>query len=341
MRHTRTVGLALLATGAVVIAGCSSSKSATPSGGDSTTSTGSSASAGGSDSSGLAAAKAYLAANLPNPTSLGLDTKLSKKPATGKYIISLETAQPVSKQKDDAIAAAAKVLGWRYDRITVGNGVEDASKAFASAISRKPDGIHTSGQPKATYTAQLAAAKAAGIAVLSDSTTDSPGDGLISTALDNSPQVKIWGKMDAAYFVSDSEGKGHAAVFNIESFPILTAWSSGFAEGVSEWCPGCKVTTVNEQAADIGTKIPSSVVSTIQRDPKITYAAFAFGDMTIGVGPALKAAGLSDKVKIFGETPAASDLQGLKDKTEAMWGRLRDSDPGLARRRHVRPVLQR
>ncbi len=313
MTLVRGVGLALLVTGTVVLAACSSAGGTKKSG--PATGTTSSADVVG----GVAAAKAYLAENSKNPTNLGLDAKLSKKPATGKYIISLETAQPVSTQKDDAIAAAAKVLGWRYERINVGNGAEDPAKAFAAAIARKPDGIHTSGQPKATYTAQLAAAKSAGIAVISDSTTDSPGGGLISTALDNSPQVKIWGKMTAAYFVADSDGKGHAAIFNITSFPILTAYEAGFRDAVAEWCPDCKVTSVNEQASDIGTKIPSSVVSTLQRDPSIGYAAFAFGDMTIGVTSALKSAGFGGKVKIMGETPAAANLTGLVNKTEAMW----------------------
>ena len=64
----------------------------------------------------------------------------------------------------------------------------------------------------------------------------------------------------------------------------------GFKAAFAQWCPACTVKDVDQQATDIGTKTPQSVVSTFQRDPKLNYAIFSFGDMTIGLQAALKSA---------------------------------------------------
>src|SRR6266404_7945826 len=90
------------------MAACSSSSSGTAS---SSSGTASSSSGTGSSGVDVAGAQAIVAKYLNPPQSLGLPP-LSKKPPPGKYVISLETPQPVSLQKDNAIAVAAALLGW-------------------------------------------------------------------------------------------------------------------------------------------------------------------------------------------------------------------------------------
>jgi ribose transport system substrate-binding protein len=298
---------------AVVLSACSSSKSSGSSSGGT----------GGSDSSsGVTAAKAYLATVAANPAGIELSTPLSKKPEAGKLVVKLVTAQPVTKVVSDGTAAGAAALGWSYKAIPVGTGPEDIQKAFSAALALKPAplGIEVSGYPKVTFAKQLAEAKSKGIAVLSESTTDAPGtgDGIVGL-LDGPSQVQIWGKDIAAEVIADSNGKAHVAMFSVSAYPILGEFVKGFKAAMSEWCPDCSVKDVDQQATDIGTKTPQSVVSTFQRDPKLNYAIFSFGDMTIGLDAALKGAGLSGKVKIAGETATAANLQGVKNGTELAW----------------------
>jgi ABC-type sugar transport system substrate-binding protein len=314
-RTARVVGgIAVLA---VVLSACSSSKTGS-SGGSSSGKSSASAAASGSAGSGVGAAKSYLDSVSGNPTGIGIDAALSKTPPTGKYIINLTTGEPVAKIKSDAEAAAAKALGWKYESISIGSTAEAPHDAMESAISKKPDGISFSGAPSAAFGTAIADAKAANIPLLGDTITETAVSPLISSSLDDATQVANWGKMVAAQFVVDSKGKGKAAVFTINQYPVLVAWQDAVKKNVAAWCPSCSLKLVNVAATDIGTKLPQQVVSSFQSDPTLGYALFSTGDETLGLNAALSAASLT-KVKVMGETPNEGNIQALKDKKELGW----------------------
>ncbi|WP_459986020.1 sugar ABC transporter substrate-binding protein [Nocardioides sp. AN3] len=322
MRRAKTARLLVSAT----VAGLALSACSNSGGGNSA----SSSDAGGDDAAGVAAAKAYLQTISGNPSDIVLKTPLSKKPEPGKLIVRLVTPQPVAKVASDGTAAGAAALGWSYKAIPVGTGPEDIQKAFEAALALKPAplGIVVSGYPKVTFAKQLAEAKSKGIAVISEATTDPAGTGDGIVGLVNGPsQVRIWGKDVAAQVVADSNGKAKVAMFSISAYPILGEFVKGFKEALSEWCPSCTVTDVDQQATDVGTKTPQSVVSTFQRNPKLNYAIFSLGDLTIGVDAAVKSAGLTN-VKIAGEVPAAANLQAIKDGNELAWTGLAAAEMG-------------
>ncbi len=304
---------AILAAASLILTGCGSSDG------------GSAAVAATADSSnpGVAAAKAYLDTQQANPTSIQITEPLSKKPDPGKLIVKLVTPQPVTQVVSDGTKAAAEAIGWNYKTIPVAATAEGIQKAFQAALELKPAplGIQVSGYPKVTFAAQLAEAKKRGIAVVSESTTDLPGtdDGIVAL-LDGPSQVQIWGKDIAAKVIADSNGKAQVAMVSVSAYPILGEFVKGFKDAFTEWCPtDCSVTDLDQQATDVGTKTPTAIVSALQRNPKLNYAVFSFGDLTIGLHAALSAAGLSDKVKIAGETATAANLQAVKDGTELAW----------------------
>lgn len=272
---------------------------------------------------GVVEAKAYLAEQQANPTSIEMEEPLSKKPDGGKLVVKLVTPQPVTQVVSDGTKAAAEALGWTYKAIPVAATAEGIQKAFQAALELQPApiGIEVSGYPKVTFAAQLAEAQKRGIAVVSESTTDAPstGDGIVAL-LDGPSQVQLWGKAIAAQVVADSDGKAQVAMVSVSAYPILGEFVKGFKDAFSQWCPtACSVTDLDQQATDVGTKTPASIVSALQRNPKLNYAVFSFGDLTIGLHAALNAAGLSDKVKIAGETATAANLQAVKDGTELAW----------------------
>jgi ribose transport system substrate-binding protein len=278
--------------------------------------------AAGTSNAGVEAAKAYLATQLSNPTSIEVKQPLSKKPDPGKLVVKLVTPQPVTTVVSDGAKAAAELLGWSYKAIPVGAGPEDIQKAFKAAMELQPTpaAIEVSGYPKVTFAAQLAEAKSRGIMVISESTTDAPGTGDgIDVLLDGPSQVQLWGKDIAAAVVADSNGTAKVAVVSVSAYPILGEFVKGFKAALTEWCPACKTVDLDQQATDVGTKTPSSIVSAVQRDPAIKYAVFSFGDLTIGLNSALTSAGLNGKLKIAGETATAANLQGVKAGTELAW----------------------
>jgi len=307
------------------MAACSSSSpnsagTASTNSGTASTNSGTASSGGGAASSGIdvAGAQAIVAKYLNPPQSLGLPP-LSKKPPAGKFVISLETPQPVSMQKDNAIAAAASLLGWKYARIPIGTEADAPQKAFLFALQRKPDVVHFSGTPAVQIQAQLKMAQQQGVIAVSDSTTDTAQPPVISANLDSTAQVITWGQMTGAYVVAQSKAPTTIAVFTISAYPILQVYTSSFRDTVMKYCPACHVNVVDQQIADLGTKTPQSVVSTVQRSPQTKWVIFSFGDLSLGVPAALQAAGLTQQVKVGGETPSPANLQALRNGTEAVW----------------------
>jgi ribose transport system substrate-binding protein len=264
----------------------------------------------------------FLASAATNPPDIVLKEPLAAPPEHGKLVVSLVTPQPVTQVESKAAASAAKALGWDHRAIPIEPTADGIQKAFQTAFELKPQpvAITLTGYPKVAYAAQLKTAKSRGIAVITSSTTDPPatGDG-IEAAIDGPAQVREAGRTIAAFIVADSKGTAHVALFGISSYPILGEFAAGFKDGLAKWCPDCTVKDVDQQATDVGTKTPQSVVSTFQGNPDLNYAVFSFGDMTIGVDAALAAASLSGKVKIAGEAATPANIKAVKAGHELAW----------------------
>jgi len=304
---------------ALVLASCSSSgkSSSGTSGGTSTGATTTSQGTSGG-SSGATAAKAYEQQFLKAPTSIGIDTPLSKKPASGKTVIGLDSGLGSAKVLAQYWKQAAEDLGWTYKDIISGSTPEDQQKAFESALQQSPAGILTSGIPISTLKSQLAEAASKKIWVNTSASTDSPSGAMFDTSIANPAQLAEWGKMVAAYVVSESGGKAEVLDFSLPVFPILEAFDKSFQQNLKTWCAACKVTEIPQQGADIGTKTPQSVVSAAQSHPNAKWLIFDLGDLATGVTTALQAASLSG-LHIGGLTADTPNLQNLKSKKEDVW----------------------
>ena len=158
-----------------------------------------------------------------------------------------------------------------------------------------------------------------GAIAISDSTTDTAAPPVISASLDSSAQVEKWGEMTGAYVVAQSKAPTTIAVFTISAYPILQVYTNSFRNTVMKYCPACHVNVVDQAVTDFGTRTPQSVVSTVQRSPQTEWVIFSFGDLSLGVPAALQGAGLTQQVKIGGETPSAANLQALRNGTQAVW----------------------
>lgn len=325
--HTRKLLLPIVTatTLAVVLAACSSSGGTNGKSADTSQGTGTSQGAGtqsaGTQSGGAAVAKAQSVVSdaLKNPTSIGITNKLTKAPPTGKFIVICSSSEAVTVKKNKSFADAAKLLGWRTQTLVQGTGPEDPGKALTQAIALKPDMILISGSSLPSLKSQLAAAKAANIPVLAETVTDPKIESVFDNTIDGPPQVENVAKLMANYVVAKTNGKANVAVFNLPVYGVLTTYTKTFTSTVKSLCSACKVTEVDQQITDIGTKTPASVVSTVQRDPSINWLIFTIGDLTIGVPEALKAANLSGKVSIGGETPTQKNFSEMKSGADEAW----------------------
>jgi len=309
----KTLATVVMLTSALAIAACSSSSSTSSGSGS-----GGESSSGGSSSSGVTAAKAYQQQFLNAPTSINVSTPLKSKPEAGKLLIGMNSGLGSAKVLAQYWAQAAADAGWKYKDLISGTTPSAQQAAFNSAIQQNPDGILTSGIPESTIASGLALAKQKGIWVNTSASTDQPSGAMFDTSIANPAQLHEWGKMVAAYVVTQSNGKADIQTFSLPVFPILYEFDKAFKAAIAQWCPDCKVTEHPQQGSDIGTKTPQSVVSAVTRDPSTSWLIFDLGDLETGVDAALAAAGLHG-LHIGGLTADIPNIQALKNKTQDVW----------------------
>jgi ribose transport system substrate-binding protein len=124
--------------------------------------------------------------------------------------------------------------------------------------------------------------------------------------------------MIAAAAIVQSNGKAKVQLFNLPVFPILLEFDNGFKAAMDEWCPGCTVKENPQQAADIGAKTPSAVVSALQKAPNTDWVVFDLAELETGVDAALAGAGITN-VHMGGLSALPSNYEGLKKGTQDAW----------------------
>jgi ribose transport system substrate-binding protein len=315
----KTLAVVIAGISALTIAACSSSSSS-PTSSSTTTGGGSTAtgSASGTASSGVAAAQAYQQQFLNAPTSIGISTPLKSKPTAGKLLVGLDSGLGSAKVLAQYWAQAAADAGWTYKDLISGSTSSTQQSAMNSAIQLNPAGILTSGIPNSTIQTQLTLAAQKGIWVNSSATTSPPSGAMFDTSIANPDQLHQWGKMVAAYVVTQSNGKAVIQMFSLPVFPILYEFDIAFKAAIAQWCPDCKVSEHPQQGSAIGTTTPQAVVSSVTRDPSTNWLIFDLGDLETGVTAALSAAGLHG-LHIGGLTADTPNIAGLKDKTQDVW----------------------
>jgi ribose transport system substrate-binding protein len=262
-------------------------------------------------SSGAAAAgsstKAVVAAPPTRPpASIQVEQALSKAPAKGKKVIFLQCELPACARYVPGINAATTALGWSAKTEVFKNA--DPGGALQQAINEHPDYIAITGIPAAALKPQLAAARKAGIPVISCATPDKPTAGGYSvqcggTLATDADYVARW-------VINDSGGKGHLVALTIPQFPVLNTETDWLKANLKRLCSGCSLDQLDLTIDDVaGGQVASKLIAFVQSHPNVNYVYFTFNDLSRGVPAALKAAGFGGKVKLVG---AAGDAAIMK-----------------------------
>jgi ribose transport system substrate-binding protein len=192
-----------------------------------------------------------------------------------------------------------------------------AATAMSNAIALKPDAIVAAGNPVSVFPQQVATMKRDGIAYIPIGTTDPIGNG-VTADVGNVKDFQLEGRWLANWVVADSGGKANSVIFTLNTFPVLQVFSSTYQSTVQSLCSACRADVQSVAATAIGTTLPSEVVSYLRAHPSVNYAAFAYGDMTIGLASALQQANLSDRVKVATQSGAPSNYEDIAAGTEAV-----------------------
>jgi len=314
----RIIAALAVLVGAMSLAACASSPSSgQPAAAGSTTQ----AASGGTKVS--SALRARVQALLANPTGIGRTTALTRKPATGKLIVGIETPISTALVTGAGQAAGAALLGWKYKTIQEGTGPEDPEQALNLAIALKPSGIIYYTAPRQSMAAGLAKAKAAGIPVVTSATPDAnpPAAPIIAQYNNSAAMLAPLGSGLADYVAVNSNLSAHVALVTLPVYSVLQSFDNEFQGELKTDCAQCTITQVPQQLTDLGTVTPTSVVNAVRRDPQINYVIFDCGCAAAGVSAALRAAGLNSVV-IGGEGPLTPSIKELQQGQNEAWAAL-------------------
>lgn len=270
-------------------------------------------------STGIAAAKKNLEKWTAAPTKIGVSEPLKAKPAPGKTVAVLGTADPNNVKIQKKVKQIAESVGWKYELFSYDPAKPDTFQgALTTALAKKADYITETGLPLTP--AQLKQVKDAGAKLALSSVAPVTVEDPIIVNSNGPASDEQMGRMVADFFAVDSGGKGKAVMEHVPSYPILGAFVDGFTKELDAVCPACEVERVDVTLPQLaGGKVPSLVTSALRKNPDATYAIFDVGPFATGVPAALKAAGLEGKVKIIGEAADEAAIAGLKDGSHTAW----------------------
>ena len=238
------------------------------------------------------------------PTSVGVTEPLSKTPETGKNVTYLQCGVGICQQIGDELDDAAKALGWNMTYVDQGTTPEQIVAAWDRALSAspKPDAILTSGVPVVVYQRELDEAAKAGIAVVDWASANPPGTPGIIFDINPVEDNEQRGKLLADYAATTSNGAAKSVFVNMPDYPTLVAEQKAYEAELAAVCSECTNDVLDFAATDIGTKVPSAIVSYLQQHPDVNYLVMSFDDMSLGVPEALRAAGLDKNIQIIGQS---------------------------------------
>lgn len=201
----------------------------------------------------------------------------------GKFVIIIPCgmAAPGCGVPGQAMADAAKALGWKSQIIDGKLNPTGYQDAMRQAIAAHPDGILTDALSCVDIKVQLQAAKDAKIPVIAgpssfDCDASDSGPNLYTSVIksggDMIPFHKALGEMRANYVIAKTDGKAKIILTTHSDF-ISTTLEQDAYKKVLATCAGCEtVATVNIAAGDLGTPavIQQKVATVLQQHPEAT-----------------------------------------------------------------------
>jgi ABC-type sugar transport system substrate-binding protein len=239
------------------------------------------------------------------PTAIPMTQPIDKPIPTGKNITFINCGVTACAIGAEIVKEAAQALGWTVTAIGTDGSPQQIQEAFASALRKKTDAIAIDGTPRAVIEKQIAEAQKQGVPIAAAFMTDPASGGVISNTGGLAFQAQ-YGRAGAAYAVTKTNGDLHAVAVILQGLPAAEASGDAFVTNVPKFCSSCTVDKLEVPLTAIGKDMPDRIVSYLRSHPKVNFVALTVADSTgNGLPAALQAAGLKDKVQLFGAGGAA------------------------------------
>lgn len=264
--------------------------------------------------SALAQAQALVTSLTQRPTSLSVPALPSKPPA-GKTIDFMACGVPVCQAFGNVVKEAAAAAGWNFKSIDIGGTPQTVSDGYDQAVRDNPGGVIGSGGfPASLMSHQLQQLAAEHVPVVLVDVSD---PGAAAGAILTSATQSQYGKEMGDWILADSHGKdANVAIMTSPATPIYSSTHQAIQQALSS-CSSCSTSSYSFAFTDVGTTLPTKVVTYLTSHPSTNYLFFDFSNEVDGVPAALQAAGLASKVKILTTDTTATETGYLKNGQES------------------------
>jgi ABC-type sugar transport system substrate-binding protein len=268
--------------------------------------------AGGSAGPGVSEAQALAQKATTRPTTIGLTTPVGKPIPTGKKVAFISCGVEACEIQGDIIKQGAADLGWTASTIGTDGSPEQLQNAFKTALRQGADAVILNAVNRATVAKQIEEAKQKGVAFVTCCSIEPTGDGILQNVAGKANSARI-GENLAAKIVADSGGKANTLFVNISAFQILQSLSKQFGSSYKQFCPDCAYASLDIPITSLGKDAPDRIVSYLRSHPQVSYVLLSVSNaLGAGLPAALRAAGLSDKVKLVGQSADTQTFQDLQ-----------------------------
>jgi ABC-type sugar transport system substrate-binding protein len=269
----------------------------------------------------VTAAKNAVTPFLTEPTSITGLTALPKAPKKGLTIGIVTCPEAECSLFFSYTKAAAQALGWNLK--TVVPTISDPGAGFQQMIDANVSAIidvaFDVDQFKPEFQ-QMVQKKIPLFEVAGSDPADGPKNDIYSDIGGAQAQYQ-WGQFETNWAIAASKGKANILDINAPIYPVLEAQARGEQSALKANCPStCSYhaldITVNEAATNA---IPGLITSYLQANPKINYIHFVTQQYETGVAAALKTAGLSSKVKLYGSAAQVAQFKEIATGVSSAW----------------------
>lgn len=250
---------------------------------------------------------------LPTFTQPGPSFDASRAKGLTVFNIDSLSANPFYQAVESGMQQVAKRVGIKLVIYQNSGKPTEWVAGIQQAINQKANAIVLQGVNPKVVQPQLAAAKRAGIPVISGHTWDPampPAKGVTSNAYGPFTQAA---RVEADWAIADSKGSMNALVIGSNDFALGPYVTRAMVNEFKTRCGStCKLTVVNVNGAEWPTKIQPTVQAALVKDPSINYVMAQFDAEVQWAIPAIIATGHKGKVKIVtsnGDTFALKDIQ--------------------------------
>lgn len=231
---------------------------------------------------------------------------LTKRPPKGLRVDAFTCDVPICAVISAAAEQAATALGWHFKNIAVPAFTPEAAKAaWDTVLQDKPNVVlGFAPAPYQDSLAQMKQAHAAGATIIMQGIPYPPlgGSSPMTAVRGGGADLAYEGKVEALQAIANAKAGPTVVFLDDPTQQALPPEAQSVQKTVQ--AAGGKAYVLNVSLAS--TTYPSQLVTFLVSHPSVKYALIPYDDFMTGIPQALKAAGLSSKVKLIGSAATSA-----------------------------------